>query len=466
MKLNVKICKKLLYSTLISGVIFSTVSHAQGLLDKLNVQDKNPLDYEIYEQIIEPLIDYDEKAVTVRVLDDLSIFQGHNEYLRHENANYNGKYEKIIYDADKDIYRVLNAQGDNLLLQFNVEVTLTPDFIQKTQDFLTNNNDRSYIMDGTQEYLETGDNKEKDFTTRFYMGSIKGKKRKRTYSESRPYKDVAQIFQKLGFQNSFANFNHSYTLPEERRGVAFAHPYETFQFGKGTLNGVLCKSILKLISEKRNLEGVSSMVGKPELPNFALSGAFFREITPRLRIKFHDSNNEIIFEDFIENQRSSVTLFSRGTSMGRRSAVEATSMLSIDPLNGWHEQDRYLSAHMPGKLAYQMLSTHLMRNLVIHTAYPRSCEFGISHQTNFSVISKVSKDLLAKTTKISASMFYHSVYPRVFVKKDVVHLGTSYSGENSNAVLLEYKTLNDGKVHRQIVIQGENIDNSILTLTW
>ena len=148
MKLNVKIFKKLLYSTLISGVIFSTVSHAQGLLDKVKVEEKKSLSLQIYDDILAPILNYDENAVTVKVLDDLSIFEGVNDYYRTENSNnyykvpnpnFTGDFFPTQYDSDRDIYRVLGAKPEELLLKINVEVRLTPEYINKIETFLKEN---------------------------------------------------------------------------------------------------------------------------------------------------------------------------------------------------------------------------------------------------------------------------------------------------------------------------------------
>ena len=292
MKFHLNVCRRLFYATLTASMMFSTVSHAQGLLDKVNVQEEKSLSLQIYEDIFAPILNYDENAITVEVLDDLSIFEGNNEYWRTENPNFNGEFYPPKYDSDRDIYRVLGAKSDELLLKVNIEVEITPEHIKKIDAFLNENSNYNLTYDGTpNDHNTTGRLDTRKIPTRFYVGSFKGNERTRTHFTQLPYNLAPNIFSRLGLKSDRANDPFGFLIPDERKGLYFAQPYKMFAFNQGLENGVLCKNILTQLAEKRALEHVTKWDKnsgeenrKPVLGNHALSGGFFYNIRPRLKL--------------------------------------------------------------------------------------------------------------------------------------------------------------------------------------
>ena len=373
----------LTYTAVTIMCLTSQISFAQGLLGKLDLEEIDTAS-EIFDSVMKPIAMFDPEFVEVKVLDDLEIFKGHSDDIFPPSW-------LNTYQDNPMLFQLLHAQDNELLLKVNVQVNLKEAFYENIHTTLSRLADTERLMNGTssEKMKRSGDT-----NVGFLVGSIKGTPRVHyvvNKDAERAGENPYMIHQFMGLLNQDVQSSNSNNV----------HKLFTYYgFSRSHNSGMLCKNLAydyaRTTKEKKVYDQYTEDV-RPAAQDY------FTDIYPVINIKFLDSDNSVVNEDTITKQNGqhrplSIAGFNSAESLGiNRDAYQ--SVVTIDSKNGWHPQDA-VDDQSPNQLRFSKL-INMMHMRVYFGANPLAgCSFGITKQTNFSIITKVTKEILGKTEKI------------------------------------------------------------------
>jgi len=399
------------YTALTMMCLTSQVSFAQGLLGKLDVEGTDTAS-EIFDNVIKPIAMFDPEFVEVKVLDDLEIFKGHSDDI------YPPEWLNSVKDGPM-LFQHLQAMDNELLLKVNVQVNLKEAFYKNIHTTLSRLADSERLLNGKSlEKMKTGG----DFNVGFFVGSIKGTPRihvKRSKGVD-AFEKINQPQQAMGFDNGDVVRNDSNYLHE---------PFTYYGFSRSHNNGTLCKTVAYKYANTTKDTAVYDEYDKNVRP---AAQNYFSGIYPVINMKFLTNDNLIVNEDTIihiapiTRMASMMGIGSADLNRGINRDVYQ-SVITIDPANGWHPQDA-LDTTSPSELRFSKL-VKIMHIAPYFGGNPLNlCNFGIAKQINFSIVTKVTKDILGKTERIVVD----------FEPKTEKH-NTMYSDLNRERMLIREK---------------------------
>lgn len=371
------------YTAMTIMCLTSQVSFAQGLLGKLDVEGTDT-GSEIFDSIIKPIAMFDPEFVEVKVLDDLEIFKGHSDDI----------YPPEWLSAKKDgpmLFGYLQAMDNELLLKVNVQVNLKEAFYKSIHTTLSRLADTERLLNGKSlEKMKIGD----DFNVGFYVGSIKGTPRihvKRSKGIDR-FERINQPQQAMGFDNTETIAHSSNYLHE---------PFTYYGFSRSHNNGTLCKTVAYKHAKTTKDTLVYDEYDKNVRP---AAQSHFPNIYPVINMKFLTNDNSIVNEDtivHIQTINRMASMMGYGSNDLNRGINRDVyqSVITIDPANGWHPLDA-MDSTTPSELRFAKLVKIMHLSPYFGGNPGVLCNFGIAKQINFSIVTKVTKDILGKTERI------------------------------------------------------------------
>jgi hypothetical protein len=371
------------YTAMTIMCLTSQVSFAQGLLGKLDVEGTDTAS-EIFDSIIKPIAMFDPEFVEVKVLDDLEIFKGHSDDIYPPESLASVKDGPMLFNY-------LHAMNNELLLKVNVQVNLKEAFYKSIHTTLSRLADTERLLNGKSlEEMKIGG----DFNVGFFVGSIKGTPRIHVEKSKgvSNYERINYPQQVMGFENIETVRNNSNHLHE---------PFTYYGFSRIHNNGKLCKTVAYNYANTTKDTYVYDEYMKNVKP---AAQDYFQKIYPVINMKFLSNVNSIVNEDTIIFDPS---IDRMGSIMGFGSADlnrginrnEYQSMVTIDPVNGWHPQDA-MDMTSPSELRFAKLVKIMHIAPYFGGNQGVLCQFGIAKQINFSIVTKVTKDILGKTERI------------------------------------------------------------------
>jgi len=359
--------------------LFPNLAISQGLLNKLSVDEGNT-SLQIYE-LIKPILLYDPEVVKVTVLEDLKVFTGNH-----------GR-------DDKQIYKWLNAKSGEIFLKVNVQVNLDQNYVSEIKSKLAELADVSEPMDGSSSSCKRCKYPDPS-AVKFYVGSIKGNDRTQVYLEQKdPTENMLESHYALGMKNS--------SVASGRKGLWVKKPFTFYGFDKSKENGKLCINLIKNVIADIQPPSVVDYRAKKLIP---AHDKFWSLVYPHIVIKFVDGGGKIVNQDelfFDQVLRRTASIVGYGTArVGENDTYQ--SIVSIDPNNGWHDQDNTTTGMGPRPHAKRFSELTNSVKFTIRSKGKQNCRFGIAEQTNFSIITKVNKKILGSTQKIIVDMHYQT----------------------------------------------------------
>jgi TPR repeat protein len=392
-KTNLEKVEKLIKAAEHRAVANKSPGSAQSLLDKLSISDEKAKSIEIYE-LLKPILLYDTNVVKVSVLDDIGIFNGINNGIR-------GPDDK----DDRDIRKWLNAKSGDILLKVNVQVDIAQDYVSKIKEKLSALANLSEPMDGTS-CKRCRTEIANSHALKIYVGSIFGNNRKELYLKlENPTENIQESHYALGMKNSkaggFVGGKKKY------EGLYVKQPFSYYGFNKSSENGKICINLLKEIIGDIQPPGVVSEFTKQLKP---AHDPHWRLVFPHIAIKFLDGRGKVVNEDELIFDHSR---FRTASASGFGSAKVGEndtykSIVSMDRSNGWHKQDFGITGM--GVKYYTVRFSEITNSIKfqIKSKGNQNCRIGIAEQTNFSIITKVNKEILGKTQKVTVDMYYNT----------------------------------------------------------
>jgi hypothetical protein len=368
------------------NLLNSNIAIPASLLDQVKGADAvNPTEA-IFEELLKPIILYDPKVMKIQVLKDMEIFKGQDEVYPEIWRN--------SFADDKDIYDRLSPKDGELLLRFNVQVNISPEHIQKIHETLS-----SYSK-VTEKISETEPKTRLDqpnaFPVGFYVGSIKGNPRVQLFKDAEYF--TMEPFHRMSLRNQDVN---------NRNGMWLHKPFVFYGFDASMLPS--CDRWMEKIQQTGQISRISNFNDKSV--NFGAAGAF-AFVFPYIYVDFLSENGEVQFSDQLGyigfGQTASRTLSLDGYLSAQTNGLSKDvyqSVVIVDPKNGWHPQDAY-TTHESG--LWQTWTAAWTRNFYTEMQLGLMCNFTFSEQTNFSIVTKVTKELLGKTENINVKMKYCS----------------------------------------------------------
>ena len=379
-------------STLSSALLFlfsMSIANATSLLDTLDIDSNQKLSDRLNE-LIQPILSYDQNVVEVRVLDDIKLFDG-NDYA------FSGHPYAGSLNDDSNIYKWLSAKNDEYLVQLNIQVTIDDNYLNIIKSSLEELSDIAEPLDGSSnsrgEYPDP-------YGVKFYVGSIKGEPRKNVYlNQVDGSENILDTHYSLGMTNNI----RSPIMGGD--GLWVKDPFKFYGFKKSQDNGRLCENFLERIVTYIQPNSVVDHWNGKLKPAHA---PYWSIVYPHIQISFNDANGKAVYEDHLFYdagifRTASISGFGSSNGGGNDSY---NSIVSIDPINGWHPQDIEITSNGPKPLPRRFSQ---LTNSVMIAIARGNCRFGITSQTNFSVITKVNKETLGLTKQITADMHYETL---------------------------------------------------------
>ena len=357
------------------------LSFSQGLLDKLEV-DQTDTATEIFEKVLKPLALYDPEFVEVRVLDDLEIFKGHSDDI------FPPEYLNAFQDNPM-LFKRLQAMENELLLKVNVQVNLKEAYYKNINTLLSQLADTTEPLSSENLVRGNGNNVE------FLLGSIKGNPRVVVGGRHHLLPHSFMNLLNAEVQTKFINNVHE--------------PFTYYGFNRTHNNGTLCKTLgYKFAETSKNAkvyDGISETI-KPAAQNY------FDDVFPVVNIKFLSENNSIVNQDTIIH---SSPIMRMGSIAGFGSADlnrgvnqdVYQSIITMDTKNGWHPQDA-MDDTSPNQIRFSRMVNNLSMNLYFGANPNALCTFGIVKQINFSIVTKVTNEILGETERIVVNLEHYT----------------------------------------------------------
>ena len=282
------------------------------------------------------------------------------------------------------------------------KLNLTQNFYNTINETLSSLADSERLLDGSSsdKMVKGGDT-----PVGFYVGSIKGTPRKHTHVNYSNGSGESGLIghRAMGFNNIL--------IANWKNGVFNHIPFTYYGFSRSHNNGQLCKELHSKVALATKNHAVYDPVLQTMKP---AASDYFGKVYPVVNIKFLNSSDEVVNDDILVHGNimrlaSLSGQFSSDLEKGIQ-RDEFKSVVTMDTKNGWHPQDALDTATAPRPLQIKYSnSVNLLRmapywggNTIV------TCNIGIVKQTNFSIITKVTKEILGKTDRITVDLEPHT----------------------------------------------------------